>query len=283
VRIGAHVFTPRGYVSGIENALDLGADALQFFASNPRAWAPRTVPEAAAREFRARLAAEGMGPLFIHVTYLVNVASPNPEFLRKSAASAIADLEAAEALGAAGLVVHSGSGGAQTPRGRALERAVDTITQVARRAESAEVLVELTAGTAGSVAATLSEARELFDGLGTGLPIGLTLDTCHLFAAGYALDEPEGVRSCFEELHALGLGDRLRLIHANDAAFPRGSRRDRHTNVGTGGIGERGFEAILAQPAVRDLVVLVETPGSREERRGDVETLRRLAGLGAAA
>jgi deoxyribonuclease-4 len=283
MRIGAHVFTPRGYLSGIDNAKEVGATALQFFASNPRAWAGRVVAPDAAAEFRARLRDEGMGPLFVHVTYLVNVASPSPEFLAKSVASAIGDLEAAEALGAAGLVVHSGSAGAKTGREEALARAVASFTAIAERAGETEVLVELTAGTAGSVAATIPEARELFDALGPHPRIGLCLDTCHLYAAGYALDDPEGVRRCFAEVTQHGLAGRLRLIHANDAAFPRGSRRDRHTNIGTGGIGEDGFAAILAEPLVRDLTVLVETPGSREERRRDVETLRRLAGVGAAA
>lgn len=276
MRIGAHVFTPRGYVSGIDNAIEVGAEALQFFASNPRAWAPRIVDPVAAEAFRSRLDEEGIGPLFVHVTYLVNVASANPEFLRKSVASAIGDLEAAEALGAAGLVVHSGAAGARTDPDRGLELAVSSLTEIADRAERTEVLVELTAGGQGSVASSIPEAARLFDALDGHPRLGLCLDTCHLFAAGYAMDDPAGVRGCFEEVRALGLEPRLRLVHANDAAFPRGSRRDRHTNIGKGGIGEDGFRALLAEPAVAGCTVLVETPGSREDRRRDVETLKRL-------
>jgi deoxyribonuclease-4 len=277
MRIGAHVFTPGGWISGIDQALEVEADALQLFASNPRAWASRTVPPDTAAAFRERLADAGLGPLFVHVTYLVNVASPNPEFLERSVASAIGDLEAAEALGAAGLVVHAGSGGAKGERTEALPRAVASLTRIAERAETTEVLVELTAGGQGSVAATIPQAAELFDALGGHPRIGLCLDTCHLFAAGYGLDDPEGVRGCFEEVRAAGLEGRLRLVHANDAAFPRGSRRDRHTNIGAGGIGEAGFAAILGQPAVRDAAVLVETPGRREDHLRDVRTLKRLA------
>jgi len=277
MRIGAHVFTPRGPVSGIENALEVGAEAIQFFASNPRAWASRVIPPATATEFRQRMDADGVGPAFIHVTYLVNVASPKPEFREKSVDAAIADLVAAEALGAAGLVVHSGSAGAGTPRAEAVARSTETILRIAEHAGETELLVELTAGTAGSVAATIPEAAELFASIGDHPRVALCLDTCHLFAAGYALDEPEGVRACFAEIRDLGLESRLRLIHANDAAFPRGSRRDRHTNIGTGGIGETGFRAILGDPAVRRTSVLVETPGRRDDHRRDVETLKRLA------
>jgi deoxyribonuclease-4 len=278
MRIGAHVFTPRGPVSGIENALEVGAEAIQFFASNPRAWASRVIPAATAAEFRARMAAEAVGPLYIHVTYLVNVASPKEEFRTKSVAAAIADLEAADALGAAGLVVHSGSAGAGTPRPEAVARSTESILEIARHAGETEVLIELTAGTAGSVAATIPEAAELFASIGEHPRVALCLDTCHLFAAGYALDQPEGVRTCFAEVRDLGLQPKLRLIHANDAAFPRGSRRDRHTNIGTGGIGEDGFRAVLAEPAVRASSVLVETPGRRDDHRRDVATLKRLAG-----
>jgi deoxyribonuclease-4 len=107
--------------------------------------------------------------------------------------------------------------------------------------------------------------------------LGLVLDTCHLFATGYALDEPEGVDALFEELHAVGLADRLRLIHLNDAKFERGSKRDRHEIVGEGGIGLEGFGAILRRPEVRDLSLVVETPSSGERRKQELDTIRSLA------
>ncbi len=100
------------------------------------------------------------------------------------------------------------------------------------------------AGTSGAVASTLGEARTLFDAVDDDR-LGLVLDTCHLFATGYALDEPEGVEALFAELRELELADRLRLIHMNDAKFERGSKRDRHEIVGEGGIGLEGFRAIV--------------------------------------
>jgi len=102
-------------------------------------------------------------------------------------------------------------------------------------------------------------------------------DTCHLFVAGYALDEPEGVDACFAELRASSVADRLTLIHANDAKFPRGSRRDRHENIGEGEIGLEGFRAVLRQPEVADISVIVETPHGGELHRRDVNRLRTLA------
>src|SRR6266498_185205 len=137
-------------------------------------------------------------------------------------------------------------------------------------------ILELTAGTAGSVAATFPEAARLFDAVGDDR-LKLCADTCHLFAAGYALDEPEGVAACFEELQTSGLDDRLVLIHANDAKYERGSRRDRHEHIGQGGIGGEGFFEILHRPEVRDLALVVETPGRLEDHARDIATLRRLA------
>ncbi|HWO69626.1 MAG TPA: TIM barrel protein, partial [Actinomycetota bacterium] len=138
------------------------------------------------------------------------------------------------------------------------------------------VAVELMAGTAGAVASTFAEAASLFDAAGDDR-LRLCVDTCHLFAAGYALDRPEGVAACFEELRAAGLADRLILVHANDARYPRGSRRDRHEHVGRGFIGREGFRAILARPELAGLAVIVETEGDARAHRRDIETLRRLA------
>ncbi|HXF73444.1 MAG TPA: TIM barrel protein, partial [Actinomycetota bacterium] len=137
------------------------------------------------------------------------------------------------------------------------------------------VAVELMAGTAGAVASTLPEAARLFDAVGDDR-LRLCLDTCHLFAAGYALDELDGVAACFEELRAVGLADRLILVHANDARHPRGSRRDRHEHPGRGRIGREGFRAILARPELAGLSVIVETEGDARAHRRDVAFLRRL-------
>jgi deoxyribonuclease IV len=158
-------------------------------------------------------------------------------------------------------------------------------TPVRPEAERSRVLIELMAGTAGAVASTFDEARRLFDaciaeaGGSRGDRLGLCLDTCHLFAAGYALDTPDGVRESFDELRRVRLASRLRLVHANDSRYPRGAHRDAHTHIGRGHIGERGFEAILAQPSVRRAAVVCETPGTLQDTAANVAMLGRLAGL----
>jgi deoxyribonuclease-4 len=273
--IGAHVRTKGGILSAIELARQETAQAVQLFASNPRQWRGPSISDDRAGAFRDAWKESGLGPLYFHAPDLVNIASPVPEFHRKSVELAEASMVAAEVLGASGLVVHAGAGGADEPE-RAFERASGCLRAVAD-ASDAFLIVELMAGTMGSVATTIPEAARLF-GAVDHPRLRLCLDTCHLFAGGYALDTPEGVRECFGELRRHGLARRLALIHANDAKFARGSRRDRHENVGKGHIGREGFRAILADAAVRRCSVVCETPGTHETHREDIATLRELAG-----
>ena len=274
MRIGAHVPTRGGLLSAIRAARECGADAIQVFLSNPRAWAPPRISRKEADAFRQAWGESGLGPMFVHAPYVVNLASPVPEFLERSIDVIRQAVAAASSVGANGYVVHAGSGGPGEPAD-SFRRTVSALRAVPAQG-GCDVVVELTAGTAGSVAATFPEAARLFEAVGDPR-LKLCADTCHLFAAGYALDEPDGVAACFEELHASGLGDRLVLIHANDAKYERGARRDRHEHIGQGGIGVEGFFEILHRPEVQDLALVVETPGRLEDHARNIATLRRLA------
>jgi deoxyribonuclease-4 len=246
---------------------------VQLFISNPRAWSgPRLET---AEKFGAEWREGGIGPLFVHAPYLVNIASPNPEFLQKSLGLCVQSVRACGVLGAGGFVVHAGAGGPGEPAA-AIERAAAILQAILDETpEETQLLVELMAGTSGAVASTVEEAARLFDAVG-GDRLGVVLDTCHLFVTGYGLDEPKGVDALFEELGSAGLADRLLLVHLNDAKNERGSHRDRHEVVGEGTIGLPGFAAFLARPEVRDLSVVVETPASGETRRAELERIRAL-------
>ncbi len=274
MRIGAHLRTPGGLSTAIDTARNVGAECAQLFVSNPRAWSgPR---QETAERFGAEWRAGGIGPLFVHAPYLVNIASPNPEFLRKSLDLCAQSVRACGVLEAGGFVVHAGAGGPGEPE-EAVERAAAILQAVlAETPDETRLLVELMAATSGAVASTVEEAARLFEAVDNPR-LGLVLDTCHLFAAGYALDDPEGVDGLFADLIASGLASRLALIHLNDAKFERGSRRDRHEVVGEGMIGPRGFAALLHRPEVQDLSLVVETPAAGEARRAELERIRSLA------
>lgn len=276
MRFGAHVPT-RGRLSrAIDYATTVGAETIQIFISNPRGWAPPNVDPAAARELRERRTAAGIAPLFVHSSYLINIASSDDDVLRRSAVLARQELDAAEEIGADGLIVHAGAGGVRPGR-TALERAAASVLAVVGDDGGPEVLLELTAGGGGSVASTIPHAVALFEAIGNHPQVGLCLDLCHLFAAGYPLDDPAQAARPFDELRQTGLAERLRAIHGNDARDPRGSRRDRHAHVGRGLIGEEGFSAILSDPLVRRMPILIETPGHEEEDLANLAALRRLA------
>jgi deoxyribonuclease IV len=276
VRIGAHVRRGSGGVAGaVEECRIRDADCAQVFVSNPRAWAPPRYTDDAAESFRDTWGASGLGPLVAHAPYLVNIASPNTEFLDKSRALARESVRACDALGVDALVLHAGAGGPGEPT-EGLDRAAETLRQASAHAERVRVVVELMAGTAGAVASTVPEAAVLLEAAGDDR-IGICLDTCHLFAAGYGLDEPDGAAAVFAELREAGLTERVALIHANDSMFERGARRDRHQNVGEGLIGPDGFRAILARPEIADLALIVETPGDAASHARDIATLRQLA------
>ena len=273
MRIGAHVRRRSGGIAGaVEECRLRGADAAQIFVSNPRGWAGPRVTEDEAAAFREDWTASGLGPLVAHAPYLVNIASPNKEFVAKSRALASSTVRACDVLGVDYLVLHAGAGGPTEPEA-AIERAATTLRIASDHAEGVRVLVELMAGTSGAVASTITEAARLLEVVDLdGLQI--CLDMCHLFATGYALDTAEGVETMFAELHAMGIAGRVGLIHANDSLYPRGERRDRHENIGDGFIGPNGWRAIVARPEVADLAFILETPGEADRQAEDIAFLR---------
>jgi deoxyribonuclease IV len=277
VRVGAHI--RRGgteVTAALTVAREMDADTLQVFLSSPRTWAGPRVTAERIDAFATQWAPSGLGPLVVHAPYVVNIASPNTAFLEKSRLLIEQTLDACEAYGAAMLVVHSGAGGPGEP-GEALDRAAETLRRAVATARSTRVVVELMAGTAGAVASTVAEAAHLFAAVGLPGAVDLCLDTCHAFATGYALNEPDGVAALFQELRHNELLGRLVLVHTNDSKFGRGERRDRHENIGDGHIGVEGFRALVGRPELTELTLVLETPGDPERRAADIALLRSFA------
>jgi deoxyribonuclease-4 len=258
--------------STVEEVRRRGGDCAQVFVSNPRGWAPPRVSDEDAAAFREGWERSGLRPLVAHAPYLVNVASPNPEFLERSRSLARASLEACAKYGVEAFVLHAGTGGSND-QGTIVARAAENLRAIAGDGGPTRVLVELEEGIPAASASTIEQAQRLLEA--AGVPeIGLCLDTCHLFATGYELDGEAGVARLFDELRSTRLLDRVALFHANDAAFPCGSHRDRHENIGDGFIGEQGFRALVARPEVADLAFILETPGDADRQARDIERLR---------
>jgi deoxyribonuclease-4 len=276
VIVGAHVRRRQMGIEGaVEEARLRDADLVQIFVSNPRAWASPRYDDAAIERFRTAFAASDLRLCVAHMSYIGNVAAWNPEFLRKTRELLVATVEACDRLGVRHLVVHTGAGGRQD-RAAALHAAAESYRIAVGAAEEVQVVAELMAGTSGAVASLPHEAEELFVLVGDER-LGLVVDTAHAFAAGIPIDAPEGVAALADELRARGLAPRLALVHANDSEFGRGERRDRHTNIRDGLIGEDGWRALATDPLFSTVPWVLETPGDAERQRADIAWLRGLA------
>jgi deoxyribonuclease IV len=283
VRIGAHVSVAGGLGRAPGNARAVGCESLQVFVSNARGWAPPPVDPAGDQRFRADLAAAGLGPLFVHAPYLVNFASVSPVTRERSREVVAATLAKAAAIGAAGVVVHAGAAlasgraaGLASTR-EALLPLADAVAAPGALAATPDLVLELTAGTRGSLAARFEEMAELLAACDHHPRLRVCMDTCHAQAAGYDLGDPAGATKALDELFTT-LGDRVVLVHANDSRDAVGSGRDRHCPIGTGTIGDAGFAAVLAHPGLASLPVITETTGDPDQITMDLACLRRLAG-----
>jgi deoxyribonuclease-4 len=279
VRVGAHVSVAGGLHQAVGNARAVGCESLQVFVSNARGWAPPPVDPAGDERFRADLAEAGLGPLFVHAPYLVNFASASPVTRERSSQAVAAALAKAAGIGAAGVVVHAGAALATgRSAGLALTREALLLLADAIPTPSAagpDLVLELTAGSRGALAARFEEMAELLAACDHHPRLKVCMDTCHAQAAGYDLGDPVGATRALDELFAT-LGDRVVLIHANDSRDPVGAGRDRHCPIGTGTIGDQGFAAILAHPGLATLPVITETTGDPTQMATDLARLNRL-------
>jgi deoxyribonuclease IV len=279
VIVGAHVRRGREATRGLVRACrERGADCAQVFLSNPRGWAPPAISDEDAAGLRDAWTEAGLGPLVAHAPYLVNIASPDPALLAKSRELAAATVRTADRSGVSAVVLHAGSGGTAAPQA-ARRLAADTLRGAAAEAGRTRVVVELMAGGRGAVASTIDEAARLLEEAGDDR-IGLCLDTAHLFASGYDLAHSAGATALVEEILRHGILDRLVIVHANDAEFPLGSRRDRHTDIGEGFIGH-GFRALASTSELAAVPWILETPGDAARQGADIVRLRQWAGGGA--
>jgi deoxyribonuclease-4 len=273
VRIGAHVSVAGGLERAVGNAMAVGCESLQVFVSNARGWAPPPVDPAADERFRADLQAAGLGPLFVHAPYLVNFASASPLTRERSREVVAATLAKAAAIGATGVVVHAGAALA-SGRTAGLATTREALLPLADAA-GPDLVLELTAGTRGALAARFEEMAELLAACEHHPRLKVCMDTCHAQAAGYDLGDPAGVAKALDELFAT-LGERVVLVHANDSRDPVGAGRDRHCPIGTGTIGDQGFAAILSHPGLATLPVITETTGDPDQMATDLTRLKHL-------
>ncbi len=277
-RVGVHVPVSRGLAAGgLAHALAVGAEAVQVFVANPRGWATPAGDPGQDASFRTGCDEHAI-PAYVHSPYLVNLASPTPETLSRSVRSLRHSLVRCAAIGATGVVVHTGSSVSGGDRPAALRQVREALLPLLDELDddSPDLLLEPTAGQGESLCAAVDELGPYLEALDRHPRVGICLDTCHAFAAGHDLAAPGGLKRTLDRLvRVVGRG-RLRLVHANDSKDPVGSRRDRHERVGRGHIGLDAFAELFRHPASRGVPVVLETPGAEPEHTCDLATLKQL-------
>ena len=262
-RIGIHLGTGGGPSTAVERAHEIGANTFQIFSSSPRMWkAPKVAPEQCERMRQLR-AKYDIGPLAIHTSYLINVCSQNEEVRQKSIAAFRGEIERALALGAEYLVLHPGSWKGLT-REEGLRLAAESITQsvggLAWQGTSFRILIENTAGAEFSLGGNFEQVAELVARLQATAPVGVCLDTCHTHVAGYDIVSPEGYEQTVQQIESTMGVAAVRVWHCNDAKAARGSKLDRHENIGEGTIGSEAFQRLLNDPRFSHCAFIAETP-----------------------
>ena len=262
-RIGIHLGTTGGASNAVEQARAIGANTFQIFSSSPRMWrAPKGDPKQAARmrELRAKY---DVGPLVIHTSYLVNVCSQSDEVREKSVAAFRGEIERALAYGAEFLVLHPGSWKGLT-RDEGLKLAADSIARaidgLAWQGTPFHILIENTAGSEFSLGGSFEQVAELVERLKPSAPVGVCLDTCHTHVAGYDLVTLKGYEETMQQVAATVSFEAVRVWHMNDAKAARGSKLDRHEQIGKGTMGLEPFRRLLNDKRFAHAAFIAETP-----------------------
>ena len=283
--IGAHMSVAGGLHCAIDHAVRHKFTCVQLFTHSPRVWKLPQFTEAAAATFQTARRNAGIQCVVVHAPYLPNCASTNATLRARSCAAITHDLRIADAIGADFFVMHPGSARGATPA-TAIPRVADALLQVhAAHPWRCTFLLENTAGGGTLLGASFDELHAIIRAVRQAAPaarLGICLDTAHAHAAGMDLGSDTGVATlCAALAHTVGM-DALRLIHCNDTPVTCGAHRDLHAHIGHGRIGARGFQLLLAQPCLRALPWILETP--KDTIRSDTRNanlLRRWFALGA--
>lgn len=275
--VGTHLAAAGKMATVPQRAAALGAESVQVFLGNPRGWATSTGDPVSVAAFRAAAEKNEMSVL-VHAAYLINLGSPTPLTYERSRLSLAHALRRGAEVGAAGVVVHTGSGvaagsreGAMAQVRRALVPLLDGLGD-----DDPDLLLEPTAGQGQSLCATIDDLEQYLAVIDRHPRARICLDTCHAFAAGHDLARPGGMTAALDRLVQVAGPGRLAAVHANDSLDVRGSFRDRHARIGRGHIGPDAFAELLAHEAVAGLPVVLETPGGPDAYAEDIELLKAL-------
>ncbi len=259
--IGAHVSISGGVENAPENARAIGATGFALFTKNQRQWFAPALSDSSIKLFRERCAAWGYPPESImpHDSYLINLGNPDPEALAKSLDSFIGELRRCEALGLDRLNFHPGSHLKKISEEQCIDLIAESINIALSKTKGVTAVIENTAGQGSNMGYRFEHLAEIIRRVEDKSRVGVCLDTCHTFAAGYDLSSREACEATFAEFDRVVGFDYLRGMHLNDAMKPLGSRIDRHLSLGEGFIGWDCFEYIMGDSRFDGMPLTLET------------------------
>jgi deoxyribonuclease-4 len=279
---GAHRSIAGGFENAFRTGLDVGCECLQLFVKNQRQWKAPPLTEGQVAAFRAGQRETGLWPIVAHASYLVNLGSPDTAMRTKSIDAMADELQRCEALGVSSLIFHPGA-----HRSGTLEAGVEQVTEALDEVHGrcggfkTTILLETTAGQGTAIGYRFEQLAAILHGVTEAERLGVCLDTCHLFAAGYdfrTVDDYERLIDALSDVIGLPM---VKCIHMNDSKRELGSRIDRHEHIGQGKIGKQGFAHFVNDVRWSGIPMIIETPKGKDGRGTDLDkvNLNRLRAL----
>jgi deoxyribonuclease-4 len=279
LEFGSHVSASGGVDLAIPRASALDMTSCQIFTKNERQWNAKPLDPAVIERFKANWTEAGLKQVVAHDSYLINVASPDEALWARSKTALTHELERCDQLGVPYLVSHPGAhvGSGVEP---ALERVAKAINEIHREMPDGQaiVLIETTAGQGTALGRTFEEIASIIEQLDNKSRIGVCMDTCHIFAAGYDIRDAESYSATMAAFDSIIGMPYLKCLHLNDSQKGLGSRVDRHAHIGQGELGAAAFAFVVNDPRLAGLPGILETPkdDAGEEDRMNLATLRGL-------
>jgi deoxyribonuclease-4 len=272
--LGVHCSVSGGLTNAFVEAKKLGINTFQIFTQNQRQWLNKKIDNELKQQFNAAWNRDKIKVIFSHCSYLINVASIDPEIRRRSIETLTGEVIRCQDLGLSYCVMHPGAYKEQTPDG-AIKNIIAALQHVLLKTDFSQVkiLLENTAGQGSAIGFRFEHLKQIIDGVRSSR-IGVCLDTCHAFSAGYDLRDYAAFQKTFDEFNRVVGFDHLFAIHLNDTKTEFGSRVDRHDNIGYGKLGLESFRLILKQ--FPNIPKVLETPKEDNWDEKNLETLRGL-------
>jgi deoxyribonuclease-4 len=279
MRIGVHVSIAGRIDEAINRASALSCQTIQIFSRNPRGWKSKPLVKEEVEAFKAKRRQKDIWPVLVHIPYIINLAAPKDKLWKLSIDSYIEDIARTDVLGCEYFVTHLG---AHTGSGEeaGLKRFCSGLNIAIKESKpKTKILLETCAGAGSSLGHKFEHIRYMLDNIKTD-NIGVCVDTCHIYVAGYDIATKEGLEETIEKFdRIIGLKN-LKAVHLNDAKGILGSNLDRHEHIGKGKIKEAGMRRILTHPRLRELPFIMETPKKRpNDDIMNIRAAKRLAGL----